>query len=75
MRRRELVAGRRVVRIAIAPASADLRVEFEGLVVLELLNLSSGYEARNATFADKSGVVRLVALGGGDLAIYEQTRA
>jgi uncharacterized protein (DUF433 family) len=71
----DLLVGRRVRELSIEPASSDMRVEFENFVALELLNISSGYEAWNAVFSSKSGVVRLIALGGGELARREETRA
>jgi hypothetical protein len=64
-----LLVGRRVLAIVIQDITSDLRVTFDGGVMLELLNNSSGYESWNASFRDKGVDTQLIALGGGQLHI------
>lgn len=42
---RELLMGRDVNSVEVNPASSDLRIQFNDGIVLEVVNLSSGYES------------------------------
>ena len=42
---RELLLGRTVASVEVNSASADLRIQFDNGIVLEIVNLSSGYES------------------------------
>jgi hypothetical protein len=62
----ECIGGRSVRSVSVREGVLDLRVEFEGGHVLEVLPVSSGYEAWQVDRpADGSSVI---AIGGGDLA-------
>jgi hypothetical protein len=65
---KELLDGKNVVSIKVAPTSSDLAISFEGETTLEIFNYSSGYEGWNAG----SQGFYVVAMGGGKLAIWKQ---
>jgi hypothetical protein len=58
----------RVIEVELDERSADLTLEFEGGLWLEVLSDSSGYEPWNLTAPG----VHLVALGGGGIADFSQ---
>jgi hypothetical protein len=60
----ELLGRRKIERVTIDPASADLRIEFAGGVEMRTFNDSSGYEAWNITGPDGK---RYIAQGGGSV--------
>jgi len=60
--------GRKIIDTRIADGTSDLVLAFEGAVRLELLNLSSGYEAWRATH----GTDDVICLGGGALSRNEK---
>lgn len=55
--------------VAIAPVSSDLRICFRGGSVLDVFNHSSGYEGWNVSNSEG----QVIALGGGELAIWTKT--
>jgi hypothetical protein len=64
-----LIGGCLTRSVTIRPGVLDLLIEFEGVHTLEVLPLSSGYEAWEVDRpADRS---RVIAVGGGELARYE----
>ena len=72
-------AGERATSLLIGAAggatvqavTADLRITFGHLTALEFLNTSSGYEAWEFNSgSDNEQGCRIIALGGGDLAIF-----
>jgi murein DD-endopeptidase MepM/ murein hydrolase activator NlpD len=63
-----LVSSSSVDGIAIDPETADLRISFQNGCALEVFHESSGHEGWN--IASKSGVM-IVAMGGGEIAIWE----
>lgn len=69
---KELVAGKKVVSVQVAPISSDLTVSFERETILELFNHSSGYEGWQATAQNASGSYLVIAMGGGRLAIWKK---
>jgi hypothetical protein len=68
---RELFAGKKVVSVKVAPISGDLLVSFENETILELFNHSSGYEGWQATAKSGHDGINVVAMGGGQLAIWK----
>jgi hypothetical protein len=67
---RRLLGQRVIERVAIRPDTGDLSIAFSGQAVLEVLNMSSGYEGWQATVAG----VSIVGMGGGEIAIYSDSR-
>jgi hypothetical protein len=65
----ELLREQVIESVAITPVSSDLRICFQGGAVLEFFNHSSGYEGWNVS--NQEGQV--IALGGGELAIWAKT--
>jgi len=63
----ELFGDKRVQTLNVDRATADLRVEFEGGVRLDVFNNSAGYEGWNGNFALNGNDITLVGGGGGDL--------
>jgi Family of unknown function (DUF6188) len=59
---------RRVIEVRLDERSADLTLEFEGGLRLEVLNDSSGYEPWNL----RAPGVHLVGLGGGGIADFSE---
>jgi hypothetical protein len=57
-----------VLAVTMRADTSDLSIEFEGQTVLELLNLSAGYEAWQFGARD----LNIIALGGGELAIFRE---
>jgi hypothetical protein len=64
-----LLKGRRVTAYRIREETADLILEFEGDVQLEVISHSSGYEPWNLTAPG----VHVIAFGGGGLADCSRT--
>jgi hypothetical protein len=63
--------GGKIVRAEIAPITSDLRIIFDSEATLEFLNTSSGYEGWNlAVGLNDQTTGHLIALGGGDLAMF-----
>lgn len=63
----ELLADKRVEALTVDRATADLRVEFEGGIRLDVFNNSAGYEGWNGNFALNGNDITLVGGGGGNL--------
>ena len=63
-----VLSSRPVVSAMIRPETGDLILEFEGDLVLELLQTSAGYEAWH--LVSPSGQ-HIVATGGGELALWQ----
>jgi hypothetical protein len=69
--RAEAILLGKVMKAEAAPITGDLRISFGSGGVLELLNTSSGYEGWHlAAREDGQTAWELVALGGGDLAMW-----
>lgn len=68
-RAQELLRGP-VSRVELLPITSDLRLEFDGKATLELFNTSSGYEGWHLGVPTADGQKELVALGGGDAAMW-----
>lgn len=62
-----LLEGKRVRSFAVDPITADLRVEFDDGVRLDVFANSAGYESWNASFDMADVEVTLIGGGGGDL--------
>jgi hypothetical protein len=63
----ELLGSRRVNSVSLALKTADLEIAFEGDILLNVFNHSSGWEGWN--MFSGSGT-HIIALGGGDIAIF-----
>jgi hypothetical protein len=63
-----LLGSRIVERVSIRPDTGDASIVFSGNVVLEVLNMSSGYEGWRIGIAG----LLVIATGGGELAIFKQ---
>lgn len=61
----QLLRGRRILRATLVAGTADLGIEFDGGVRLDVFNQSSGYEGWQLSAGDG---LELIALGGGDVA-------
>jgi hypothetical protein len=70
-RSNELLDGARVVDASISVETADVLIKLERGLRIEVFNNSSGYEGWNVSYPDPNGAgeVRLIGLGGGDIAI------
>ena len=68
---KELIVGKEVVAVKIAPISSDLSITFEGETLFELFNHSSGYEGWQAIAKLDYEEIHFVAMGGGQLAIFK----
>jgi hypothetical protein len=66
----EILGGRRVTSFDVDARTADIRIEFEGDLLLEVFNNSSGYEGWQAVALVDGQTIQVVGLGGGDLAIF-----
>jgi hypothetical protein len=62
---KRLLDQRRIVGVTVRPDTGDLSIAFEGETVLEVLNLSSGYEGWQANVPGKS----VIAQGGGNIVV------
>lgn len=69
-RSNELLGGRRVISFDVDIKTADIQIRFEGDLLLEVFNNSSGYEGWNAAVQVDGQTISVAGLGGGDLAIY-----
>jgi hypothetical protein len=63
-----LLANKVVEKVTIRPDAGDLTIIFSGQTILEVLNNSRGYEGWEIRIGD----VSVIALGGGELAIYRR---
>jgi hypothetical protein len=62
--------GQRVIeRFSIRPDAGDLSIIFSGQAILEVVNMSSGYEGWQIGVPGMT----VIGLGGGELAIYSDT--
>ena len=61
-----LLANKIVENVTIRPDTGDLAITFAGPTILEVLNMSSGYEGWEIGLNGLS----VIATGGGELAIY-----
>jgi len=63
----------KITRAEIARITSDLRISFGSESTFELLNTSSGYEGWHLVVREgERKVQEIVALGGGDLAVWSQ---
>jgi hypothetical protein len=62
-----LLGQKAVERIAIRSDTGDLSITFAGSTVLEVLNMSSGYEG----WSVEVGGMSVIATGGGELVCFE----
>jgi uncharacterized protein DUF6188 len=69
---RRLLADKRVTGVAVAELTGDLTISFGDDTRFQVLNTSSGYEAWQASTNEPGRYVRLVAAGGGKIAIWDQ---
>ena len=67
LRAQNLLGDRAVLAAAVTADAGDLALSFDGAVRLDLFNGSSGYEGWS--LSGPTGV-RIIALGGGTLAVF-----
>jgi hypothetical protein len=70
-RSNELLGGAYVLDVSISVETADVVIQLEGGVRIDVFNNSMGHEGWNATYPALSGSnrVRLIGLGGGEITI------
>ena len=64
---RKILMNKSIQRIGLRADTGDITIVFSGAALLEVLNCSSGYEGWN--WFDTNGF-RIVAMGGGELALW-----
>ena len=69
-RANDLIASLSITSLSIDTQTADLVIHFGDAVRLDAFNNSSGYEGWHISLPLKEGRMSVVAMGGGDLAIY-----
>jgi len=62
-----LLINKPIENIAIREDTGDLTISFEGKIVLEILNTSSGYEGWQL---NDGASLNVIAMGGGELALW-----
>lgn len=65
-----LIASRAITSLSIDRQTADLVIHFGDAVRLDTFSNSSGYEGWHINLPPENGGMSVVALGGGDVAIY-----
>jgi len=65
-----LIASRSITSLSIDMQTADLVIHFGDAVRLDTFSNSSGYEGWHINLPPEDGGMSVVALGGGDIAIY-----
>jgi hypothetical protein len=65
-----LLGQRGIDRLSIRPDAGDLSITFSGHAILEVLNMSSGYEGWEIGVPG----MKIIGVGGGELAIYSDGR-
>jgi hypothetical protein len=63
----KLLGSKKVTSVSLGLKTADLEVAFEGNMFLSIFNHSSGWEGWNMA---GDGRAQIIALGGGDIAIF-----
>jgi hypothetical protein len=66
----DLIASRSITSLSIDIQTADLAIHFGDAVRLDAFNNSSGYEGWHINLPPENGGMSIVALGGGDVAIF-----
>jgi hypothetical protein len=66
-----LFAKRKIITVTIAPLIADVTVEFEDNLWLDIFNGSASYEDWNGRAENGNRIVYLVAGSGGEIAIWD----
>ena len=66
-----LLSERKVLTVTIAPVITDATIEFEGNLWLDIFNGSASYEDWTGRATDGTRLVYLVAMGGGEIAIWD----
>ena len=69
---REILSNKTIVSLWISSVSGDIQVTFEGAVNLELFSYSSGYESWQASGDDGDRRSQLIAMGGGEIAVFSE---
>lgn len=69
-RTNDLIASRSITRMSIDSQTADLTIHFGDAVRLDSFNNSSGYEGWHISLPPENGGMTVIALGGGDVAIF-----
>jgi len=64
-----IFTGRKIERIILDEASADLTIDFSGAVRMRTFNDSTGFEAWNLVWPDGT---MLVAQGGGNVIVFPE---
>jgi hypothetical protein len=66
-----LLAQRGVITVSIAPIIADVTIEFEDGLWLDIINGSASYEDWSGRATSNTRVVCLVAMAGGEIAVWD----
>jgi len=66
----DLIASRSITSLSIDTQTADLVIYFGDAVRLDTFSNSSGYEGWHINLPPENGGMSVVALGGGDVAIF-----
>jgi hypothetical protein len=66
-----LFGHRDVINISIAPVIADVTIEFERGLWLDIFNGSGSYEDWSGRASSSTRVVYMVAMGGGEIAVWD----
>lgn len=71
VRSNKLLGSARVVDASISAETADVLIQLDSGLRIEVFNNSIGYEGWSVSYSDPNGAgkVRLIGLGGGDIAI------
>ena len=65
-----LISGKAITRLSINEETADLSLHFGDAARLDLFNHSMAYEGWDIALTPETGGLRVIALGGGELAIF-----
>jgi hypothetical protein len=65
-----LLGGKPITEVRVDPQTADLTIQFDGGVRLDVFNHSAGYEGWHINLPPERGGMWVIALGGGDVTIF-----
>lgn len=68
---KRLLGGHSITKILVTPDTADLTLHFGRTLRLDAFNNSSGYEGWRIVLPSDDGSISVVALGGGDVAVFQ----
>lgn len=65
-----LIRGQSITMVLVTPDTADLSIYFGNDLRLDAFNNSCGYEGWHISLPPENGSMSLVAMGGGDVAVF-----